>query len=189
MRADPCIAALARVGPVDVAVGLLTYNSAETLDDVLGVVADGLSRHLSTSKAALIISDAGSSDATRERAAAAALPTIIAEHEAPAGERVAVPFHGVPGRGSGLCTTFEIAHRLGARALVLLEADMVSASADWIQKLATPVLDGKVDFVTPVYARHRYEGTISRLLLSPLLRSLYGRRLSQPLGGQQALSA
>jgi glucosylglycerate synthase len=186
---DPVVAALGRVGPVDIAVGLLTYNSAETLDGVLGVAIEGLSRHFSSLKAALIVSDAGSSDATRERAAAAVLPTIVAEHEAPAGERVAVPFHGIPGRGSGLRTTFEVAHRLGARALVLLEADMVSASADWIQRLATPVLDGKADFVAPVYARHRYEGTISRLLLSPLLRALYGRRLSQPLGGQQALSA
>jgi hypothetical protein len=185
---EPVVGALARGGPVDIAVGLLTYNSAETLDGVLSVAIEGLG-HFSTLKAALVVSDAGSSDATRERAAAAGLPTIVAEHEAPAGERVAVPFHGVPGRASGLRTTFEIAHRLGVRALVLLEADMVSASADWIQRLATPVLDGKADFVAPVYARHRYEGTISRLLLSPLLRALYGRRLSQPLGGQQAISA
>src|SRR5262245_57479570 len=186
---EPVVAALARVGQVDVAVGLLTYNNAETLDGVLGVATEGLARHFSTLKAALVVSDAGSSDATRERAAAAGLPTIVAEHKAPAGERVAVPFHGVPGRSSGLRTIFEIAHRLGVRVLVLLEADMVSASADWIQKLAIPVLDGKADFVTPVYARHRYEGTISRLLLNPLLRALFGRRLHQPLGGQQALSA
>ena len=90
----------------------------------------------------------------------------MAEHEVPARERVAVPFHGVPGRGAALRTTFEIAHRLGARALVLLEADMVSATADWIPRLAGPVLDGKADFVAPAYARHRYEGTISRLLLA-----------------------
>ena len=186
---ESVVATLARIGPVDIAIGLLTYNSAETLEGVLGVATEGLARHFSTLKAALVVSDAGSSDATRERAASADLPTIVVEHEAPAGERVAVPFHGVPGRGSGLRTTFEIAQRLGARALVLLEADMVSASADWIQRLAAPVLDGKADFVAPVYARHRYEGTISRLLLSPLLRALYGRRLSQPLGGQQALSA
>src|SRR5262249_53794292 len=136
---ESVLAALERVGPVDVAVGLLTYNSAETLEGVLGVATEGLARHFSTLKAALIVSDAGSSDAPREGAAAPGLPTVVAEHEAPAGERVAVPFHGVPGRGAGLRTAFEIAHRMGARALVLLEADMVSATADWIQKLATPV--------------------------------------------------
>ena len=186
---EAVVASLARIGTVDVAVGLLTFNSAETLEGVLEVAAEGLSRHFPTLKAALVVSDAGSSDATREQAAAAALPTIVAEHEVPAGERVAVPYHGVPGRNSALRTAFEIVHRLGARALVLLEADMVSATEDWIQRLATPVLDGKADLVAPVYARHRYEGTISRLLLSPLLRALYGRRLHQPLGGQQAFSS
>jgi len=61
--------------------------------------------------------------------------------------------------------------------------------AEWLERLAGPVLDGKADFVAPAYARHRWEGTISRLLLSPLVRALYGRRLQQPFGGQQALSA
>ena len=136
-----------------------------------------------------MVSDAGSADATRERAAAAGLPAIVAEHQAPAGERVAVPFHGVPGRGAALRTTFGITQQLGARALVILESDTVSATPEWILRLAGPVLDGKADFVAAAYTRHRYEGTISRLLLSPLLRALYGRRLQQPLGGQQALSA
>ena len=186
---ESVVAALARVGPADIAIGLLTYNSAETLDSVVATATDGLARHFPTLKAALVVSDAGSADATRERAAAGGLAAIVAEHEVPAGERVAVPFHGVPGRGAALHTTFEIAHRLGARALVLLEADTISATSEWIPRLAGPVLDGKADFVAPAYARHRYEGTISRLLLSPLLRALYGRRLHQPLGGQQAFSA
>jgi hypothetical protein len=71
---------------------------------------------------------------------------------------------------------------------VLLEADAVSATPAWIERLAGPLLDDKADFVTPAYARHRYAGTISRLVLAPLMRALYGRRLQQPFGGQQALS-
>ena len=51
------------------------------------------------------------------------------------------------------------------------------------------MLEDKADFVTAAYARHRYEGTISRLVLGPLVRALYGRRLHHPFGGQQALSA
>ena len=57
------------------------------------------------------------------------MPAVVVEHEAPAGERVAVPFHGVPGRGAALRATFTVAQRLRARALVLLEADAVSAPA------------------------------------------------------------
>jgi hypothetical protein len=65
----------------------------------------------------------------------------------------------------------------------------VSATPEWIQRLARPLLEEKADFVTAAYARHRYEGTISRLVLAPLVRALYGRRLQHPFGGQQALSA
>jgi glycosyltransferase involved in cell wall biosynthesis len=182
-------AAVDRLAPVDLVVGLLTYNNAETLGGVLDAVTAGLARYLGGVRAALVAADAGSSDGTRERVAGTALPAIVVQHEAAAGERVAVPFHGVPGRGAALRSTFDIAQRLGARALVLLEADAVSATPEWIEHLATPVLDGKADFVAPAYARHRWEGTITRLLLSPLVRALYGRRLQQPFGGQQALSA
>jgi len=178
-----------RLAPVDLAVGLLTYNNAETLGGILDAVATGIARHFSSTRVALVAADAGSSDGTRERVAGTALPALVVQHEAPAGERVAVPFHGVPGRGAALRATFDIAQRLGAKALVLLEADAVSVTPEWIQHLAAPVLDGKADFVAPAYARHRWEGTITRLLLSPLVRALYGRRLQQPFGGQQALSA
>src|SRR2546422_9711639 len=92
-----------RLAPVDLAVGLLTYNNAETLGGILDAVATGIARHFSSTRVALV--------------------------------------------------------------------------------------DGKADFVAPAYARHRWEGTITRLLLSPLVRALYGRRLQQPFGGQQALSA
>ena len=82
----------------------------------------------------------GSADGTRERAAVARVAgRSWPSTRPPAGERVAVPFHGVPGRGGACATTFEIAHRLGARALVLLEADTVSATPTWIARLAGPV--------------------------------------------------
>ena len=185
---EAAVAPADRLAPVDLAVGLLTFNNAETIDGVLAVAAAGVER-LSGVRAALIVADAGSSDDTRERAAASAIPSVVVEHEAPAGERVAVPFHGVPGRGAALRAAFTVAQRLRARALVLLEADAVSATPAWIERLAGPLLEDKADFVTAAYARHRYEGTISRLVLGPLVRALYGRRLHHPFGGQQALSA
>jgi glucosylglycerate synthase len=182
-------AAVDRLAPVDLAIGLLTYNHVETLPGVLDAVITGVGRYFPSARSVLVAADAGSSDGTLERVAGAALPSVVVQHEAPAGERVAVPFHGVPGRGAALHATFEIARRLRTRALVLLEADAVSVTPEWLERLAGPVLDGKADFVAPAYARHRWEGTISRLLLSPLVRALYGRRLQQPFGGQQALSA
>ena len=173
----------------DVAVVLLTYNNAETVKTVAAAAAAGLAQHFPGMGATLINADAGSSDGTPELLEAAGLPIVVAHYEPPAGERAAVPFHGVPGRGEGLRAAFAVARDLQARACVVLEADVVSVAPDWIRDLAGPILGDKADFVGPAYARHRWEGTITRLLLAPLVRALYGRRLQQPFGGQQALSA
>lgn len=172
----------------DLAIVMLTYNNAATAGPIAAAAARGVADHLPGVTAALVNCDAGSSDGTQAALATAGLPMITIHHEAPARERVTVPFHGVPGRDAALRAGFEAAHRMGARIAVLLEADVVSATPEWIPRLARPVLDDKADFVAPVYTRHRYEGTITRLLLSPLVRALYGRRLHHPLGGQQALS-
>jgi hypothetical protein len=181
--------AIDRLRPCDIAVGVLTYNNAPTVPAVVAAAAGGLQRHFPDARAALVHVDAESSDGTPALVAASGLPVVAARHDAPITERVSVPFHGVPGRGTALHLAFEVAHRLEAKALVLLEADAVTATPDWMAALAGPVLAEKADFVAPVYARARYDGSLTKLLLSPLVRALYGRRLQQPFGGQQALSA
>jgi hypothetical protein len=182
-------AALDRLRPRDVAIALLTYNNAATVKPVVEAAAAAFVRALEGSTAFVINADAGSSDATREIVAGGGLPVVPVVHASPLAERLTVPFHGVPGRGSALAVAFTAAHRAGARALVVLEPDVTTLSADWVAQLARPVLEEKADFVSPAYARHRYEGTITNLLLAPLIRALYGRRLRQPFGGQQAFSA
>jgi len=178
-----------RIGPRDIAVAILTYNNAATVRHVAEAAVDGVEKHFAGMPAALINADAGSSDTTRELLGGLGLPAVLARHETPLNERSAVPFHGVPGRGAALRMVFAIAHRLGVRALVLVEADVLSITDDWIERLARPVLERDADLVAAAHARHRYDGTITNLLLRPLVRSLYGRRLRQPLAGQQALSA
>lgn len=173
----------------DIAIAFLTYNNVETVKTVAAAAAAGLAQHFPGVSASLIDADAGSSDGTPEALEAAGLPVVVTRYEPPVGERAAVPFHGVPGRGEGLRAAFAAARDLHARVCVVLEADVVSAGADWIRDLAGPILGDKADFVGPAYARHRWEGTITRLLLAPQVRALYGRRLQQPFGGQQALSA
>jgi len=37
--------------------------------------------------------------------------------------------------------------------------------------------------VAPLYARHRYDGTITNTIVYPLTRALYGQRIRQPIGG------
>ncbi len=148
-----------------------------------------LAQHFPSAVPVLINADAGSSDRTPELLAAVGLPAVLARHDAPITERAAVPFHGVPGRGAALRLVLQAAQRLGTRAVVILEADVSTVTDEWIVRMVRPIWEEKADFVLPAYARHRYDGTITNLLLAPLVRALYGRRLRQPLPGSQAFSA
>lgn len=178
-----------RVGTCEVAIGVPTYNNASTIGAVAEAARAALEKHFRGVSAALVNADAGSSDGTPQMLAQTGVPSVLAVSEAPLRERAQVPFHGVPGRGEALRTILAIVHRLSARVLILLEADVVTMTDEWPERLARPILEDGADWVAAAYERHRYDGTITRLLLGPLLRALYGRRLHQPLGGQQALSA
>ncbi|MGH7309605.1 MAG: hypothetical protein ACREK6_12990 [Candidatus Rokuibacteriota bacterium] len=180
---------LARAGSRDLAVCLLTYNHAATAPAVAEAARVGLDQHFPGVSAVLINADAGSSDRTPELLGAGGLPVVLARHAAPITERAAVPYHGVPGRGPALRLVLEAAQRLKVRAAVVLEADVSTVTDEWIARLLRPILEDKADFVMPAYARHRYDGTMTNLVLAPLIRALYGRRLRQPLAGSQTLSA
>ena len=175
--------------PAEVAIGVLTYNNAATIPTIVDAVRGGLDKHLTGTPAVLINADAGSSDSTVERLAESGLPLVRAQHEAPAAQLGAVPFHGVPGRGAALRLATGVARRLGVRLLIVLEADVTSVTGEWIERLSRPVLDHGADLVMPVHARHRYDGTITNLVLAPLVGALLGRRLHQPLSGPRAISA
>jgi len=180
---------LAALGAREIVVGLPTYNNAAAVPRVVAAVRDGVAAHFPSVPTAIINTDAGSTDGTAELLADAGVPVVLARHAAPLGERASVPFHGLPGRDAALRLVFDAARRLDGRVLVLLEADVTSISAEWIERLARPILEEKADLVVPAYARHRYEGTLTNLLLAPLARALFGRRLRQPLGSACALSA
>lgn len=177
------------LGRRELAVALLTFENAATVERVVAAARDGVQKHFPTTSALLVNVDAGSSDSTGELFKAIGLPAVSVRHETPVSERAGVPFHGVPARSAALRMALAVAQRAGARALLLLEADVVSVSDEWVERLARPVLDGQGDLVLAPHARRRYDGTITNLLLAPLTRALVGRRLHQPLLGAGALSA
>ena len=51
-----------------------------------------------------------------------------------------------------------------------------------------PDLKGGYDFVAPLYARYKFDGTITNTVTYPLTRALYGHRIRQPIGGDFGVS-
>ena len=80
----------------------------------------------------------------------------------------------------GRPVTMERFHRgIGEKGFI--QKSLGKGTPEWIERLAAPLLQDKADFALPAYSRHRYEGTITRLMLAPLVRALYGRRLHYPI--------
>jgi hypothetical protein len=96
--------------------------------------------------------------------------------------------NGSGGKGAALRTIFEMAAALEVQALVVVDSDLRSIGPEWIELLAGPILKGGYDYVAPLYARHKHDGTITNNVTYPLTRALYGLRIRQPIGGDFGVS-
>jgi glycosyltransferase involved in cell wall biosynthesis len=171
---------IAELGSVDILVGIPCYNNEDTISHVVSTVGRGLHQHFGERRGAILISDGGSLDDTREMAYKAEIPTSVAR-------RVSI-YRGAAGKGTAFRAVFEAAASLNAKTIVVLDSDLRSVTPDWVRVLATPVHEDKADFVTPLYRRHKYDGTITNNIVYPLTRALFGFRVRQPIGGDYAFS-
>lgn len=169
----------------DVVVGIAAWNNAGTIGDVARAVAHALGRY--GPGAGVVLADGGSADGTVERAreALAGMPAVMTvEFARPAIDPLRAPYHGLPGRPAAMASIFREAAGRQAKALALVDAALTSVTPDWIARLVDPVLEGGFDFVSACHARLAHEGAITRSIVYPLFRALYGLRLHQPAAGE-----
>jgi glucosylglycerate synthase len=91
--------------------------------------------------------------------------------------------------GDSFRATFDIALKLNSRACAVVASDLSTSTADWVGMLLQPVIEEQFDLVAPCYARHPFEGMISRAIAYPLVRALYGKRIRNPLGPDFGISS
>ncbi|MDH5744076.1 MAG: glycosyl transferase, partial [Candidatus Aminicenantes bacterium] len=91
------------------------------------------------------------------------------------------------GKGNNLKNLFEAVVELRASAAIVIDADLKSITPQWIQYLGEPLFSG-FNYVTPIYVRHKYDGSITNHIAYPLLRTLFGLRVRQPIGGDFGFS-
>lgn len=77
---------------------------------------------------------------------------------------------------------FAVGGALGARAGCIIASKLEVVSPQWICKLLQPVLETGFDLAIPNYARRKFAGLLNSSVISPLIRSLYGKRIQNPLG-------
>lgn len=166
--------AIARIKRADLVVGIPSFRNAQTIGHVASTVARGLREQFPDARVALVNADGGSTDGTPERVreAAEGIPLAIGRYDGPSG------------KGSAFRAIFECATLLDARACAVVDSDLRSITPEWIGRLLGPIVRAEADFVAPLYARHKHDGTITNSVAYPLTRALYGLRVRQPIGGE-----
>jgi hypothetical protein len=165
---------LTKIGSADVVVGIPSFRNAATIGYVATTAAKGLREHFPGARVAIVNADGGSEDGTPDRVVEGALGVPVAVGR----------YIGPPGKGSAFRAIFTAVGILGARACAVVDSDLRSITPEWIGRLLTPVTKGDTDYVTPLYARHKHDGTITNSVAYPLTRALYGLRIRQPIGGE-----
>ncbi len=165
-------------GPVDLVVGIPSFNESDSIGFVAEQAALGLQEY-GNLRTAVVNADNFSRDGTRDAFLEADTGEIHKSY-------LSTP-PGVRGKGNNFWNFFQYALAHDARAVVVVDADLRSIRPDWISSLADPVLAG-ADFVAPVYRRNEYDGTITNHICYPLLYGLLGVGIRQPIGGEFGFS-
>ena len=188
-------AEIERLERADIMVGIPSYRNAATIGHVVRAAQAGLVQYFPDLRPVVVNSDAGSPDGTGRVVVDTEPPDyverILLVRPTNRLARVSLTYpeiDGVGGKGAALRTIFEMAAALDVQALVVVDSDLRSIGPEWIELLAGPIVKGGYDFVAPLYARHKHDGTITNTITYPLTRALYGLRIRQPIGGDFGLS-
>jgi len=170
----------------DLVVGLVSYNNAASAAAVANALRDGLARHVSGVSSRLVLADCGSTDGTtaRLRHSLGGTEQLVDVAAPTTAELLERPYHRIPGKARALRALLSSAKELSARACIVLDAGVESVTPQWLEWLAGPVLAHGFDLVAPYYRRHPFEGALTKGIVSPVFRALYGVRLRQPAAGE-----
>ena len=162
-----------KIKKAEFVVAIPSYNEADSIAFPVQQADQGIQSYFGDKESVIINCDNNSNDGTKEifLSIKTATPKIYISTEP-----------GVKGKGRNFKNLFQKIIDLGAEAVVVVDADLKSIMPNWIKHLGEPLFQD-FGYVAPLYVRHKYDGTITNSIAYPLTRSLYGRRVRQPIGG------
>lgn len=111
------------LGPIEVIVGIPSYNNARTIGHVVKAAQAGLLKAFPHRKALIVNSDGDSKDGTPgvvEQVSIDAQSLMLVSHPLYPVHRLTTPYHGLPGKGIAFRTLLRIAEVAQARALAVV---------------------------------------------------------------------
>jgi glycosyltransferase involved in cell wall biosynthesis len=163
----------------DILVGIPSFNNVLTASYVISQVTKGLDTYFPNFRSVIFVSDGSSKDETLTSVKQLYLPSEV--------KLIPAIYMGISGKGRAVRAIFEAASYLKVKSVALVDSDLRSITPEWIRLLVSPTLEG-TGFVAPCYSRRKYDGTITNFLCYPVTKSLFGKDIRQPIGGDFGLS-
>jgi glucosylglycerate synthase len=177
--------ATAAVGPVDLVIGLSDAKAGEDISRTTNLIRDGLRELRQPVQTAILYKSgfaAPQSNGERQENDSLHLlsyTSSVSDPSATYAQTIAADYRAI----------VSASESLNARAYALIATDVEAVTPEWIHRLATPVIEQNYDLVSPLYVFHRFEGVLTSGILYPLIRSVYGKRIHNPLGPDFGASA
>ncbi len=189
---DEFLRQLMNVGEVDIVVGLPTYNNARTVEPVVRSIQAGILKCFPRERVVIINADGDSQDGTRDLVHSVSIDDVWRASKVYALRTLHVigtQYGHNPEPGVALRTILSAADLLRARACVVISPESSTIEADWLQRLVRPIYDNNFDLVSPIYRRQKFAGVLTRNLLYPMTRAIYGNAIREPYAPEFAISS
>ncbi|MGH9688379.1 MAG: hypothetical protein ACRD5K_14945 [Candidatus Acidiferrales bacterium] len=188
LLSDDFIRQLVSVGEVDLLVGIPSRNDCRTIGNVVRAAEESLLRNFRRQRTVLVNVDAGSRDGTPQAVREASLLGANGLESLRTLRWITTSTSNTSAESTSLRTILAAADLLHANACAVVSASTATVSPAWIDALLRPVFSENVDFVAPLYARHRYDGLLTRNLVYPFSRALFGKSIRELRASEFAFS-
>lgn len=159
-----------------IAICIPSYNESENISNITKLVDESLNNLDSKYESIIINCDNNSPDNTN---------TLFNETETKH-KKISV-VTSVRGKGINLYNFFKYCLENEIDYSITLDADLKSFESNWIEKYVNELENG-YDFLCPLYKRRKEEGNTTNHFVVPVLYSIYGKFIRQPIGGDYAFN-
>ena len=164
---------------IDLIVGLPSYNEYDSIAQTAQRVDEGLQKYF-PNKSSLIVNVDNSPNQRTKRAflnSKTRTKKLYLHSKAARGCK-----------GTNLKKLFEFFLNTKARALTIIDADVVSNDPIWIKFFFEPIIKKRYDHIFPLYRRHQFDGSITNFICYPIVSGALGHAIRQPIGGEMSFS-
>lgn len=188
---DELLRQLMGVGEIDLLIGINTHELNGATELVTEQIEECCLRNFVRDRVALVTANG------RGRAALTGSDEELPPHPGDSRRgitalrtihKLTAGFDGEPDNGQKTRTLLAVADLLRAKAVVVVTPQTAALSPEWLVNLVKPIRRENFDYVAPLYRRNSNQGLLTRNLLYPMTRAVFGYRIREPYSEDFALS-